>query len=53
MLPENGRYIRRSLDLINESLLDMMHSAPGAESKFQAARCLGHVGYVLDQDFKR
>lgn len=53
MVPENGRYIRRSLDLIAESLLDTLHSGPGSEAKFQAAKCLGRVGYVLEQDFKR
>jgi PI-3-kinase-related kinase SMG-1 len=53
MMPENGRYIRRSLDLIAESLLDMLHSGPGSDAKSQAAKCLGRVGYVLEQDFKR
>nr|CAD7257211.1 unnamed protein product [Timema shepardi] len=53
MVQENGRYIRRSLDLIAESLLDMLHSGPGPEVKYQAAQCLGRVGYVLEQDFKR
>jgi hypothetical protein len=53
MVPENGRYILRSLDLIAESLLDMLHSGPGSEAKLQAAKCLGRVGYVLEQDFKR
>ncbi|XP_047110312.1 serine/threonine-protein kinase SMG1 [Schistocerca piceifrons] len=53
MAPENGRYIRRSLDLIMESLLDTLHSGPGSEAKLHAAKCLGRVGYVLDQDFKR
>jgi hypothetical protein len=53
MVPENGRYIRRSLDLIAESLLDTLHSGPGSEAKLQAAKCLGRVGYVLEQDFKR
>lgn len=53
MVPENGRYIRRSLDLIAESLLDTLHSGPGFDAKSQAAKCLGRVGYVLEQDFKR
>jgi hypothetical protein len=53
MVPENGRYIRRSLDLIAESLLDTLHSGPGSDAKSQAAKCLGRVGYVLEQDFKR
>jgi PI-3-kinase-related kinase SMG-1 len=53
MVPDNGRYIRRSLDLIAESLLDVLHSGPGSEAKSQAAKCLGRVGYVLEQDFKR
>jgi len=53
MVPDNGRYIRRSLDLIAESLLDVLHSGPGSDAKSQAAKCLGRVGYVLEQDFKR
>ena len=53
MVPENGRYIRRSFDLIAESLLDTLHSGPGSEAKFQASKCLGKVGYVLEQDFKK
>lgn len=51
--PENQRYVRRSMDLICESLLDTLHSGPGLEAKQHAARCLGRVGYVVDQDFKR
>ena len=51
--PENQRYIRRNLDLICETLLDTLHSGPGLEAKQQVAKCLGRVGYVVDQDFKR
>ncbi|XP_031845911.1 serine/threonine-protein kinase Smg1 isoform X3 [Nomia melanderi] len=50
---ENQRYIRRNLDVICESLLDMLHTGPGAEAKQQIAKCLGRVGYAAEQDFKR
>ncbi|XP_012271718.1 serine/threonine-protein kinase SMG1 isoform X2 [Orussus abietinus] len=51
--PESQRCIRRNLDPICESLLDTLHSGPGIEAKQQVAKCLGRVGYVADQDFKR
>lgn len=50
---DNSRYIRRALDLICDSLLDMLHSGPNSEAKRHAAKCLGKLGYALDQDFKR
>ncbi|XP_063243710.1 serine/threonine-protein kinase SMG1 isoform X2 [Bacillus rossius redtenbacheri] len=53
MVPENNRYIRRSFDTIAESMLDILHSGPGYDAKCEAAKCLGRVGYVLEQDFKR
>ncbi|XP_014477330.1 PREDICTED: serine/threonine-protein kinase SMG1 isoform X2 [Dinoponera quadriceps] len=52
MAPENQRYIRRNLEFICDSLLDILHSGPGQEAKQQVARCLGRIGYVVDQDFK-
>lgn len=53
LAPENQRYIRRNLDLICETLLDSLHSGPGIKAKEQIVKCLGRVGYVVDQDFKR
>lgn len=53
MAVDNSRYIRRALDLICDSLLDMLHSGPNSEAKRHAAKCLGKLGYALDQDFKR
>lgn len=50
---ENQRYIRRNLDVICESLLDVLHTGPGPEAKQQVAKCLGRVGYAAEQDFKR
>lgn len=50
---ENQRYIRRNLEFICDSLLDILHSGPGQEAKQQVAKCLGRIGYVVDQDFKR
>lgn len=51
--PENQRYIRRNLETICECLLDFLHSGPGQEAKQQVAKCLGQIGYVVEQDFKR
>ncbi|XP_034180761.2 serine/threonine-protein kinase Smg1 isoform X1 [Osmia lignaria lignaria] len=50
---ENQRYIRRNLDVICDSLLDLLHTGPGPEAKQQVAKCLGRVGYAAEQDFKR
>ncbi|OXU25637.1 hypothetical protein TSAR_001094 [Trichomalopsis sarcophagae] len=51
--PENQRYIRRNLDVICENLMDILYSGPSLEAKQQVAKCLGRIGYVADQDFKR
>ncbi|XP_076757575.1 serine/threonine-protein kinase Smg1 isoform X3 [Xylocopa sonorina] len=51
--PENQRYIRRNLDVICESLLDVLHTGPGLDAKQQVVKCLGRVGYAAEQDFKR
>ena len=51
--PENQRYIKRNLDIICDSLLDALYSAPSTEAKQQIAKCLGCIGYVIDQDFNR
>ncbi|XP_043258587.1 serine/threonine-protein kinase SMG1 isoform X3 [Colletes gigas] len=51
--PENQRYIRRNLDIICESLLDILHTGPGPDAKQQVAKCLGRIGYAAEQDFKR
>ena len=53
MAPENQRYIRRNLDLICENLLDALHSGPSSEAKHLVAKCLGRIGYVVEQDFNR
>ncbi|XP_020295832.1 serine/threonine-protein kinase SMG1 isoform X3 [Pseudomyrmex gracilis] len=50
---ENQRYIRRNLEPICDSLLDILHSGPGQEAKQQVAKCLGRIGYVVEQDFNR
>ncbi|KOC68709.1 Serine/threonine-protein kinase SMG1 [Habropoda laboriosa] len=51
--PENQRYIKRNLDAICESLLDVLHTGPGPEAKQQVSKCLGRIGYASEQDFKR
>lgn len=53
MLPENARYIRRSYEILVESLLDVLYDAPGPEIKEKAATVLGRIGYVMGQDYKK
>ncbi|XP_038206209.1 serine/threonine-protein kinase SMG1 [Zerene cesonia] len=53
MLPENSRYIRRSYDILVESLLDVLYDAPGPETKESAAVVLGRIGYVMGPDFRK
>lgn len=53
MLPENARYIRRSYDILVESLLDVLYDGPGPETKEGAATVLGRIGYVMGPDFRK
>ncbi|VVC99289.1 unnamed protein product [Leptidea sinapis] len=53
MLPENARYIRRSYDILVESLLDVLYDAPGPETKESAAVVLGRIGYMMGPDFRK
>ncbi|XP_043280213.1 serine/threonine-protein kinase SMG1 isoform X1 [Venturia canescens] len=50
---ENQRSIRRNLELICESLFDLLRTGPGIDAKQQVAKCLANIAYVTDQDFKR
>lgn len=53
MLPENARYIRRSYDILVESLLDVLYDAPSPETKENAAVVLGRIGYVMGPDYRK
>nr|XP_032520862.1 serine/threonine-protein kinase SMG1 isoform X1 [Danaus plexippus plexippus] len=53
MLAENVRYIRRSYDILVESLLDVLYDAPSPETKESATAVLGRIGYVMGPDFKK
>ncbi|CAH0730089.1 unnamed protein product, partial [Brenthis ino] len=53
MMPENSRYIRRSYDILVESLLDVLYDAPSLETKESAAVVLGRIGYVMGPDFRK
>ncbi|KPJ20434.1 Serine/threonine-protein kinase SMG1 [Papilio machaon] len=53
MLPENARYIRRSYEILVESLLDVLFDAPSPETKEKAAVVLGRIGYVMGHDYKK
>lgn len=50
---ENERYIRKAMEFICESILDMLHSGPSYETKFMAAKCLSHLAIALESDAKR
>lgn len=52
-LPDNAAYIRRSLDMILESLYDLFRTGVTVNCKVLAAKCIGHVGYNLERDFKK
>lgn len=47
------QYIRRCFENILDALLDLLHSGPGTGAKSQIAKAIGHVGYILDSEFKR
>nr|XP_026487269.1 serine/threonine-protein kinase SMG1 [Vanessa tameamea] len=53
MMPENARYIRRSYDILVESLLDVLYDAPSPETKESAAVVLGRIGYVMGPDYRK
>ncbi|XP_052741875.1 serine/threonine-protein kinase SMG1, partial [Bicyclus anynana] len=53
MLPENARYIRRSYDILVESLLDVLYDAPSQETKENAATVLGRIGFVMGPDYRK
>lgn len=50
---ENERYIRKAMEFICESILDMLHSGPCYETKLMAAKCLSHLAIALECDAKR
>jgi hypothetical protein len=51
--PENCRYIRRALETIMESLLDILQNGPSSDARSEGARCLGVTGFALDGDVKK
>lgn len=55
LIPENANYVRKAFHILGESVLDILHSAPGMAAKKQAARALGRMGYIMGQenDFSR
>lgn len=53
MLPENTRYIRRSYEILVDSLLNVFYDAPSPETKESAAVVLGRIGYVMGPDFRK
>lgn len=52
-LADNASYIRRSIDMILESLYDLFRTGVTMNCKILAAKCIGHVGYNLEKDFKK
>lgn len=53
MSPDNNRYIRRSFDMISDSLFELLHTSPCLEAKIEISKCIGRTGYTLEQDYKR
>jgi hypothetical protein len=51
--PENSRYIRRALETIMESLLDILQNGPSSDARSEGARCLGVTGFALEGDTKK
>lgn len=47
------QYIRRCMENILDALLDLLHTGPGSSAKSQVATSIGHVGYILDSEFRR
>lgn len=52
-LPDNSAYVRRSLDMILESLYDLFRTGVTMDCKTLAAKCMGNVGYNLEKDFRK
>ncbi|KAK4876755.1 hypothetical protein RN001_009261 [Aquatica leii] len=55
LIPDNASYVRKAFHILGESMLDILHSAPGLIAKKEAARALGRMGYIMGQenDFSR
>lgn len=53
MLPDNVRYIRRSYDILADSLLEVLYDAPSSETKGQVSASLGRIGYVMGPEYKK
>ncbi|XP_063980993.1 serine/threonine-protein kinase SMG1 [Diachasmimorpha longicaudata] len=51
--PENYRIIKRNLEVICETLYNIVHRELGSEVKEQISKCLTLVGYTICPDFKR
>ncbi|KAF6202801.1 hypothetical protein GE061_003204 [Apolygus lucorum] len=52
-LSDNAAYIRRSLDMILDSLYEVICNGPNQQCKVLAAKSLGHVGFALDKECKK
>ncbi|KAF5303932.1 hypothetical protein FQA39_LY01717 [Lamprigera yunnana] len=55
LIPDNASYVRKAFHILGESMLDILHTAPGMTAKKEAARALGRMGYLMGQenDFSR
>ncbi|KAK5642069.1 hypothetical protein RI129_008236 [Pyrocoelia pectoralis] len=55
LIPDNASYVRKAFHILGESMLDILHAAPGLPAKEEAARALGRMGYIMAQenDFPR
>jgi hypothetical protein len=53
MLPDNERYIRRSMEFIFDSLVEVIHGGPSSDARLEGAKCLAVTAIALEQDAKR
>uniref|UniRef100_A0ABD2W8V2 non-specific serine/threonine protein kinase n=2 Tax=Trichogramma kaykai TaxID=54128 RepID=A0ABD2W8V2_9HYME len=51
--PENQKYVKRTLDNICDSLLELLYTCTDSNIKQEVSHCIGLVGYVSEYEFKR
>lgn len=49
-LQENLNYVQRAAHHLLDSLMDLLHSAPAAHCRMQAAHTMAFIGHLLQDD---
>ncbi|XP_044735996.1 serine/threonine-protein kinase SMG1 isoform X2 [Chrysoperla carnea] len=52
MFPDNAKYIRRAFDILADTLLGIIKFGPCEDTRYLAARALGRIGYIMENDYK-